>query len=259
MAATVGLAFAAADGSPDARTTAAMALAMFFAQSCIGVTNDVFDRRLDAETKPWKPLVSGLVAPSSAAILAGACLAAALVLGATIGPASMGLLALGTACGLAYDVRLKRTLLSAVPFMIAIPTLPAWVYVSFDRWQSGLWWLLPLGALIGLSVHLANTLPDIDSDTAHGVDGFAHRLGVRRSMYLSWIAFAAALALSLALWPLLDYDARWYAVVLAVGGGCLVGTIRAYVARGEPALRLNFAAMSIAAAATAAGWLAAVT
>ena len=97
---------------------------------------------------------------------------------------------LGMACGLAYDVRLKRTVFSAVPFMIAIPTLPLWVWVTLGEWHAALWWLLPLGALIGLALHLANTLPDIDDDAAHGVRGpgasarrarlDARRLGVVR-------------------------------------------------------------------------------
>ena len=52
-----------------------------------------------------------------------------------------------------------------------------------------LWWLLPLGSLIGIALHLANTLPDIDGDAAHGVEGLAHRLGRRRSTCIAWASF----------------------------------------------------------------------
>jgi hypothetical protein len=41
-AATVGLAFAAEDGSPDASIVARMAVAMLLAQFAIGAANDIF-------------------------------------------------------------------------------------------------------------------------------------------------------------------------------------------------------------------------
>jgi len=259
VAATAGLAFVASDGTPDAGLLVRMLALMLFAQCAIGVTNDIFDRELDARTKPWKPIPAGLVTPRAAVMLACGFLVASLALAATLGPFGFGLAALGAACGLAYDMKLKRTAFSALPYAVAIPTLPLWVYVSLDRAEPVLWWLLPLGALIGVTLHLANTLPDIETDAANGVRGLAHRLGVERSMRLSWLAFAAALALAVALGPFLDADMRWYAGSLATGAGCLVGAVRAYVLRGETALRLNFAAISIGTAVTAAGWLAAVT
>lgn len=258
-AATVGLAFAATDGSPEAGVVVRMAAAMLLAQFAIGAANDIFDRELDAATKPWKPIASGLVPAAAAAFVVAACLAVALAIGVTLGWASFGLLCLGTSCGLAYDAALKRTLLSPAPFMIAIPTLPIWVYVTLDAWEPVLWWLLPLGALIGLAVHLANTAPDIEADAAHGVHGLAHQLGRERTLAVSWAAFGLALAGIVALWPFLDADPRWYAAAVAIGGGCLTGTVRAYVVRATRALELNFPAMAIGAVAAAGGWLAAVT
>ncbi len=259
VAATAGLAFAAADGSPSTSMLIRLMLVMLFTQCAIGVTNDLFDRELDAATKPYKPLVAGTISVRTAVALAVSFAAAGMTIALTLGVASFGLAALGTVCGLAYDARLKRTLLSALPFTIAIPTLPIWVYVTLDAWEPVLWWLLPLGALLGLSIHLANTLPDIESDAAHGVLGLAHRLGVQRSMFVSWGAFAAALAIALGLMFVLDSNIGLYVGSVSLGAACLVGTMRAYVVRGEPALRLNFAAISIGAAVTAAGWLAAVT
>jgi 4-hydroxybenzoate polyprenyltransferase len=259
VAATVGIAFAAADGPPPVATTIGMALAMLLAQCSIGVANDYFDRELDATAKPWKPVASGLIAPRVALAIAGACAIGALATALLLGLASTVLVALGMGCGLAYDAGLKRTPFSPIPFMVALPVLPIWVYVTLGAWEAVLWWLLPLGALLGLSIHIANTLPDIESDVANGVRGLPHRLGVRPSMFLSWGAFAAALALAVAIAPLIQPDLRWYVGSLAVGAGCLIGTIRAFVVRGEFALQLNFAAISAGAAVAAAGWLVAVT
>lgn len=259
VAATVGLAFAASDGSPDPGVVVRMAFAMLCAQCAIGVANDLFDRELDAATKPWKPIAAGLISPAIASLLAVLFAAAAVGIAATLGWASALLVAIGTCCGLAYDAGLKRTVFSPVPFMVAIPVLPAWVYVTLDAWEPVLWWLLPLGALLGLSIHLANTLPDIASDAEHGVRGLAHVLGVRYSMFLSWSSFALALALAAVIAPLVDANLRWYAIALIAGGSCLAATMVAYRLRGSPALQLNFGLTSIGAVVCAAGWLAAVT
>lgn len=258
-AAVVGLAFAAADGSPETGVVARMAAAMLLAQFAIGAANDVFDRELDAAAKPWKPIPSGLVPVRGAAAVVAACLIAALVIGATLGAASFGLLCLGTACGLAYDARLKRTLLSLVPFMVAIPTLPIWVYVTLDAWEPVLWWLLPLGSLIGLAVHLANTAPDIETDAANGVRGLAHCLGEGRAIVASWFSFGAALVLASALWPVLDADARWYGATLLIGAWCLFAAIAVYIFLGKRGLGPHFGLIAIASVVTAGGWLTAVT
>jgi 4-hydroxybenzoate polyprenyltransferase len=260
VAATAGLAFVAAHGTPDASALVRMVLFMFFAQSAIGVTNDLFDRELDARAKPWKPLVSGRVQPSTAVVLDVACIVAAAVLALTLGITSFWLGMLGMACGLAYDARLKRSIFSALPFMIAIPTLPIWVWVTLGEWQDALWWLLPLGALIGLSLHLANTLPDLTDDARYGVRGLAHRLGAARSTAVGWTSFALALAISVALVPALDYDLRVYAPVAAFGALTLAGVIALYaVRRDDFALQVGFGAIGVASAVMAVGWLAAVT
>ncbi len=186
VAATAMLAFVAVGGMPDAALLARMLLTMLFAQCAIGVANDICDESLDAAAKPWKPLPAGLVSRRAATVLASAFIAAAAALASTLGLAGFLLAMLGMACGLVYDVWLKRSIFSAVPFMIAIPTLPLWVWATLGEWQQELLWVIPLGALIGLSLHLANTLPDIDGDRAFGVEGLAHRLGTRGSMLLGW-------------------------------------------------------------------------
>jgi 4-hydroxybenzoate polyprenyltransferase len=237
-----------------------MMIVMFCAQSAIGITNDLFDRDLDARAKPWKPLVSGLLSPSTATLLDAALIAVTMIIAATLGVASFALAMLGLACGLAYDAWFKRSPLSALPFMVAIPTLPLWVWATLDEWHGVLWWVIPLGALVGLSLHLANTLPDIDDDAAYGVRGLAHRLGARGSAAIGWSSFAAALLLSLVLAFVLDYDLRVYAPAAIAGAALLVGSIIFYAARRDAfALQAGFGAIGIASAVVAVGWLAAVT
>lgn len=260
VAATAGLAFVAAHGAPPAGVLVRMLVLMFCAQSAIGVTNDYFDRDLDAATKPWKPVASGLVAPSTAVGLAVVLIAVTFAVGATLGRVSFALAAIGLASGLAYDVRLKRTLFSAVPYMVGIITLPLWVWLTLDQGEVVLWWLLPLGALLGLALHLANTLPDIDADASFGVEGLAHRLGTRRSMFVGWASFAVALAITVAIAPFVGYDLRLYAPALCAGAVCLGASAGLYAMRRDGfSLQFGFGALGVGSAVLAVGWLAAVT
>lgn len=259
VAATAALACIADGGVPAPLTLATMMLVMLCAQSSIGVTNDIFDRDLDVRAKPWKPLVAGLVSMRSAVVLATGLAAASIALAATLGLAGGALAVLGLGCGLAYDVRLKRTPWSAVPYMLGIPVLPLWVWAVAGDWRPVLWWLLPLGGLLGLALHLANTLPDIEDDASNGVRGLAHRLGSRASMLLAWASFALALALSAAIAPFVVYDERIYVLALAFGVGSLAATVAMYAARRDRfALQAGFALLGVGSAVLAAGWLAAL-
>jgi 4-hydroxybenzoate polyprenyltransferase len=259
VAATGVLAFVAVGGRPDAGVVARMLVLMFCTQSAIGIVNDYFDRDLDAVTKPWKPVAAGLVSPSAALVLAGVLILISIGIGVTLGPASLALVSLGLASGLIYDARLKRSLLSPLPYMVGITTLPLWVWVTLGEWDDALWWLLPLGSLIGFALHLANTVPDIDDDAAHGVLGLAHRLGAQRSLCAGWAAFGGALALSALLIALLDYDLRVYVPAVAAGAACLGASMMLYFRRHDAwSLQFGFGALGVGAAILAAGWLAAV-
>jgi 4-hydroxybenzoate polyprenyltransferase len=109
-------------------------------------------------------------------------------------------------------------------------------------------------------LHLANTLPDIDDDAAHGVRGFAHALGKRASMLLAWGAFGTALVIASAIAPAAGYDAGIIVPTLLLGSACLAVSIALWIMRREDAsLRIGFGVMAAGAAATAVGWLAAVT
>ncbi|MDE3095018.1 MAG: UbiA family prenyltransferase [Chloroflexota bacterium] len=260
VAATLGLALVASRGAPQPVLLLRMLLLMLCAQSAIGVANDYFDRDLDARTKRWKPVAAGLVPARSAAVLALALSAASIALAATLVASGFLLALLGLACGLAYDARLKRTVFSAVPYMVAIPTLPLWVWVTLGQWRPALWWLVPVGALIGLALHLQNTIADIEDDTAGGVRGLAHRLGAGWSMRLGWVAFGLALAMTAGLVPAVSYDLRWYLPAAAVAAMCLAASIAAYALRRDAAaLQLGFGLLGIGSAVLATGWLAAVT
>lgn len=179
---TVAMAFLA-DESPNRPIVVALGLGMLSYQFAIGVANDVVDAADDARWKPWKAIprgaVSRRVATLLVAVLAG--LGVAVTSGLRLEAWVIGMA--GLACGLAYDVSLKRTAWSWAPFAIAFPLVPAWVFVALDAWDALLWWVFPLGALLGFALHLANQAPDVPKEAS--VRGLAHRLGTERAANLS--------------------------------------------------------------------------
>jgi 4-hydroxybenzoate polyprenyltransferase len=91
-----------------------------------------------------------------------------------------GAVALATVlCGWLYNLGLKATLLSWLPYAIAFGMLPAISTLSASppRWPAP--WAMTAGALLGVAAHLANTLPDLHQDAATGVRGLPHRLGAK--------------------------------------------------------------------------------
>ena len=77
----------------------------------------------------------------------------------------------------AYDLGLKATALSVVPYAIAFGLLPVFVVLGLPGAPWPPWWAPVAGALLGAGAHFANALPDLDDDIATGVRGLPHRLG----------------------------------------------------------------------------------
>ncbi len=260
VVATAVLAVIANGAVPSASVLVRLATAMFCAQAAIGAANDYCDRDLDALTKPNKPIVRRLIDPAAALALAGMFAIAAGALAATFGPLSIAAGAAGLAAGLAYDVRLKRSVLSPLPFMVALPALPIWVWLSLHRFDAVLWWLVAFSPLAALAVHLSNTLPDLESDARAGVRGLAHTIGLVPSLVVAWGSFAAAIALAFALGAYLDYDWPLFLLGAVPSTALLATAIAAYVQQPNASrLQIGFGLIGIATACLAAGWLAAVT
>lgn len=259
VAATLLFAALAWGGWPGWGAALRLAAGMLAAQGAIGAANDYADRDLDRAAKPHKPLVAGWVSPRAALAVLAALLAVALGMAASFGPASLGLVGAALAVGLLYDVRLKRTALSWLPYLVAIPLEPLWVWAALGRFTPRLLWLYPLGAAPLLALHLANALADDTGDAARGVAGLVQRLGRRRAAALLWVAALLPAALALGLGLALPYRWRWFWPGLAVS---LAATLAGWlVARRHPgredAYRTVFGLLIVGTIALAAAWLAA--
>ena len=92
------------------------------------------------------------------------------------------------------------------------PIRPAFLTFGLNGEPPPLWLVLSF-AIVGVSAHVANALPDIESDTASGSGGFAISLGRVRATRLCWIL------LILGTFVLATESVKssiWYPVVLVV-------------------------------------------
>jgi len=170
-----------AGGAPLRAVT--LALGMLGLQFCIGTVNDIIDAPLDARSKPWKPVASGLIGRRAALVVALISGGVGLTLAATSG-LIVGVLAVAMlGCGLVYDIFLKPTAWAWACFAIAFALLPvyAW-YGAVGELPPQLELLVPLALLAGPLIQLSNGLSDLESDRAAGLRTLAVRLRRRRSL-----------------------------------------------------------------------------
>jgi 4-hydroxybenzoate polyprenyltransferase len=169
--------------------------AVLTGQLSIGWSNDYLDAERDrAVHRSDKPVAVGAVAPRVAGIAALVALFVTIALSAALGwPGGAAALVI-VLCGWLYNLGLKGTVLSWLPYAIAFGMLPAVATLSASppRWPAA--WALGAGALLGVAAHLANVLPDLREDVATGIRGLPHRLGARATALTAAAILLAASA-----------------------------------------------------------------
>ncbi|CAN5753306.1 hypothetical protein BH23CHL5_BH23CHL5_25450 [soil metagenome] len=197
-------------------------LALLGGQVVVGVVNELVDVETDRLTKPDKPIPSGIVTTNGARNLGIAGLLLMLTAGATFGWQSLVLLVIGNVIGVAYSIWFKRTSLSWLPYLVALPLLPVWIAVSFTAFDASMVALFPLGILGGLAVHIAQALPDIDPDRVAGIDNLTSRLGETRAIRVCWFALLGlSIMLMVAAFATGDLSARMFAAIAIVTASIL--------------------------------------
>jgi 4-hydroxybenzoate polyprenyltransferase len=201
LLASAGFTLVAADGRPHVGRLALLLTSTLLGQLAISIHNDYCDRDLDAQAKPWRALPRGLLSPRGALAWTAGLTALCLLIALPLGGSVVGLIAIGATSGFVYNAWLKRTAWTWLPFWVALPTLPLTAFAVVGQWDRRLWLVYLIGAPLVLAVYIADTLADLESDSAHGVEGFAHRLGPRRARVVCWAAVVVAFCLALACWP----------------------------------------------------------
>ncbi len=150
-------------------------------QLSISFLNDYCDRHLDVLSKRNKPIPQGLVYPREALILGLLMIVVMVLLLLPLNLPALLISLLYLAFGQGYNLGLKSTPLSGIVFALAIPLIPLYAFVGVGHILPVLFWLVPVGALLGVALNLADSLPDIEEDAAHGARTLAVALGVGRS------------------------------------------------------------------------------
>jgi 4-hydroxybenzoate polyprenyltransferase len=165
-------------GGADARRTALLAGAVLTGQLSIGWANDALDAGRDAaRSRRDKPVATGALERRAAAVAAGAAAAACVPLSLALGrPAGAAHLA-AVAGGWAYDLGLKGTRASAVPYAVSFALFPLAAHRAAPGATRTPAWLPVTGALLGCGAHLLNALPDLADDAATGVHSLPVSLG----------------------------------------------------------------------------------
>ena len=182
-----------------------LGLAMLGFQASIGALNDVVDADRDRLAKLTKPIPAGVIDRRGATIVSMAGAAVGLVISAGFGLPVLILGAAGYGCGLAYDLVMRRRGQGWICFAGAFPLLLAWTWMAAAGSLPPGWpLLLPLAALAGPTIHLANSLVDMGADEQAGVTSLATSLGEDRAPLVLTILTTVIYALA---WVIL----RWLA------------------------------------------------
>jgi 4-hydroxybenzoate polyprenyltransferase len=160
-----------------------IALAIFAGQLVVGWSNDVIDFQLDtAANRVKKPLVSGAISVGLLEKLIPIALLSAAAI-SFIGPLGLsGTLVhlLGLLSATLYNLKLKSTIFSPLPYIISFGALPWAIFLAAGT-NPPLWLYLAL-ALFTTAFHFLNVVKDLQWDIEQGVLGLPQRIGKTRSV-----------------------------------------------------------------------------
>ncbi len=208
---------------------AALAVGMVGLQFAIGAVNDLADARADAAAKPGKPIPSGLVSRGTATVVALVGMVVGVGAYAVHGPLAFTLALAMLGCGLAYDLGLKDLGLGWLCYAVAFPLLPLSTWLAATGTlppRSEL--LLPVAALAGPTLQLANGLVDLERDRIAGVRSLSLWLGRRDSIIalalLSAAVYGIAWVSLLGSEPPIDALGAVALATVCAGGGIALST-----------------------------------
>ncbi len=170
-----------------------VALTVLSGQLSIGWCNDLVDVQRDrAAERMDKPLAQGVISRRAVAVGCAAAVAACVPLSFTHGSRAGVVHLLVVAGGWAYNLGLKKTLLSWVAYATSFGLLGAFIPLGLPDREWPQPWVIAAGALLGVGVHFLNVVPDVADDVVAGVRGLPQRLGARRAQVLGALLMAVA-------------------------------------------------------------------
>jgi 4-hydroxybenzoate polyprenyltransferase len=168
--------------------------AVFAGQCSVGWSNDWLDRHRDrAAGRTDKPIVAGSVGERTVLWAAVVALTAAVPLSLASGAAAAAVHLVAVASAWAYNLGVKFSPASPLPYAASFGLLPVFVTVGADVGVAP-WWAIATAALLGAGAHFTQSLPDLEEDEAQGLRGLPHRLGPAGSLGAAAALFGAGAA-----------------------------------------------------------------
>lgn len=158
-----------------------IALAVLTGQASVGWSNDAVDAARDvANARSAKPVVAGLLTARTLWWCAGVAAGCSVVLSyAAAGVVGGSAHVLAVASAWTYNLSLKATVLSPVPYAVSFGLLPLMLAGAAGRPEDVSGWAVAVFAVLAVGAHLANGIPDIDADVRVRHRGLVARVGRR--------------------------------------------------------------------------------
>jgi len=201
-----------------------LGLAVLANQASVGLSNDWIDADRDrAVGRTDKPVALGQVSTRLARNAAIGAAVASIVLTLPLGwPATLANTVFIVSAW-SYNLALKSTAFSVVPYIVSFGLLPMIVTLSSPVPLLASGWSVLAGALLGVSAHFANVLPDLEDDRATGIRGLGHRVGRRTSgLVIAGALAAASASIVLGPGPAAAYQYVGLSVSLVLAATCAV-------------------------------------
>ena len=163
-----------------------VAIAIFAGQLVVGWSNDFIDAPLDiAAHRTKKPIVSKEINPEQlkGSIVFALVAAVLLSLFSPLGLTGTLIHFLGILSATFYNLKLKSTIISPLPYIVSFGALPWAIYLPAGN-QPPLWLFIDF-MLIAVAFHFFNVLKDFQWDINQGVLGLPQRLGRNVSSIVS--------------------------------------------------------------------------
>lgn len=166
----------------SAGLVALVAAAVLSGQLSVGWSNDLVDRRRDcAVGRRDKPLATGELDVRVTRLACGAAVLATVLLSLACGWLAGVVHLACVAAAWAYNLGLKSTVLSWLPYAVAFAGLTVFVALTGTDGALPPPWVPLAAGMLGVGAHLVNAVPDLADDAVTGVRGLPHRLGARGS------------------------------------------------------------------------------
>jgi 4-hydroxybenzoate polyprenyltransferase len=167
--------------------------AMLAGQLSVGLSNDWLDAARDsASQRTDKPIAQDRISAAAVRNAAWACATAMIVLEIALGWRAATALTSCVGLAWAYNLGLKRSVVSTLLYILSFGLLPLIATLSLPSPRVASLWALGVAALFGIAGQFANALPDLDADRSNRVLSLPQRIGPTGSRIVTYAALVGA-------------------------------------------------------------------